>query len=140
MLRPYNSPLPPRSERACHPERRRREGPAFRERRAPAGPSRPFPLMRDASASRSFARARPARSLRMTTPPRSEREKREENGGPSFPLSTSVERGTGGEDHERGDGRLDLNESGEWEPAARRLESPTAPHRARRDRGLPRSA
>src|SRR5437660_1013641 len=47
-----------------------------------------------------------------------------------------VERGTGGEDHERDDGRLDLNESGEWEPAARRLESPTAPHRARRDRGL----
>src|SRR6266700_1002898 len=95
MLRPYNSPLPPRSERACHPERRRREGPAFRERRAPAGPSRPFPLMRDASASRSFARARPARSLRMTTPPRSEREKREENGGPSFPLSTSWRGGQG---------------------------------------------
>src|SRR5438105_9171234 len=28
-----------RGERACHPERRRREGPAFRERRATAGPS-----------------------------------------------------------------------------------------------------
>ncbi len=33
MLRPYKSLSPPRSERACHPERRRREGPAFPQMR-----------------------------------------------------------------------------------------------------------
>src|SRR6266568_2264410 len=70
------------SERACHPERRRREGPAFgrarrasrqQNRRSRAVPdsrsfARAFPLMREASVSRSFARARSARSLRMTAP------------------------------------------------------------------------
>src|SRR5207302_9177035 len=65
-----------RSERACHPERRRREGPAFRERRATAGPSLArvpqAPFVPRSSASRSFARARAARSLRMTTPRRFE--------------------------------------------------------------------
>src|SRR5213082_1845844 len=56
------------SERACHPERRRREGPAFGERRTPAGPSRPFPLMRDATASRSFARAHSRASVLTPCP------------------------------------------------------------------------
>src|SRR6266487_1316209 len=36
MLRPYNSPLPEASER-CHPERRRREGPAFPQVRRTCG-------------------------------------------------------------------------------------------------------
>jgi len=45
MLRPYKSLSPPRSERACHPERRRREGPARSLNEAPdrrsSGPRRP---------------------------------------------------------------------------------------------------
>src|SRR5438105_770587 len=51
-----------RSERACHPERRRREGPAFRERRATAGPSLArvpqAPFVPRSSAISAFARAR----------------------------------------------------------------------------------
>src|SRR5881397_813498 len=41
MLRPYNSPFPPRSERPCHPARRRREGPAFPQVRRTCGTSWP---------------------------------------------------------------------------------------------------
>src|SRR6266568_3042567 len=66
-----------RSERACHPERRRREGPAFLSHLADGGNSRSFARARSAPSdnlgcspgvSRSFTRARAARSLRMTTP------------------------------------------------------------------------
>src|SRR5437016_3807830 len=50
------------SERACHPERRRREGPAFRERRTTAGPSSagsPHPR----SARKQVLRSRALRAL-----------------------------------------------------------------------------
>src|SRR6266568_7528908 len=60
-----------RSERACHPERRRREGPAFLSHLAEGGNSRSFARTRSAPSdnlscspgvTRSFARARSAPS------------------------------------------------------------------------------
>src|SRR6266568_4819674 len=60
-----------RSERACHPERRRREGPAFLSHLADGGNSRSFARTRSAPSdnlscspgvTRSFARARSAPS------------------------------------------------------------------------------
>src|SRR6266699_6448370 len=67
-----------RSERACHPERRRREGPAFLSHLADGGNSRSFARTRSAPSdnlscspgvTRSFARARSAPSDNLCCSP-----------------------------------------------------------------------
>src|SRR5437868_7830560 len=70
MLRPYTFHFPPQSERACHPERRRREGSAFPQaqtigcgaRRRREGPA--FPQIR-----RTCVRARSRRHPPVASPP-----------------------------------------------------------------------
>src|SRR2546429_7673342 len=100
-----------RREPACHPERRRREGSAFRERRTPAGPSRPFPLMRDATTSRSFARARTARFRPHPLSPSPHTRRGGTTDGLSFP-SPEGRGDQRGEDHimERGTGGVRTND------------------------------
>src|SRR5881275_583108 len=84
-----------RRERACHPERRRREGPAFRERRTSDAKDLSF-VRAD---RKQVLRSRACRALAQDDNAASLRKRKKgRNGGPSFPLSTSVERGTGGED------------------------------------------